>query len=133
MAHPVRWLIFGTLVLHLAAGPAYFRVMNWIKALIIDVTVTIVIIIAVTTEMEWARWAVIIYTPFMLLLKLVALLGGSLTRKFKKNVPEAPPWAYHILYLINVAAPALVQWWLIAAQWAAIWLLSYLEFRRSSD
>ena len=105
--------------------------MSLFKALIVDVVVTIVIIIAVLTEAAWARWAVIIYTPFMLLLKVLALVGGSLVRQFDKKVPEAPTWAYHLLYGINVAALAFAGWWLLAAGWAAIWIISYVEFRKS--
>jgi len=105
--------------------------MKLVKALIVDVIVTVVILLFVLTGAEAARWAVIIYTPFMLLLKLIALGAGSLTKQLKKNVPKAPEWAYHLLYAVNVVALAVHQSWLLSAMWLAIWILSYVESRRS--
>lgn len=104
--------------------------MNWLKSIILDLIVTALLITAVTTDLSWARWVVIIYTPFMLLLKVLALVGQSLIEQFKPRSPEAPAWAFHLLYAVNVAALACAQWWITAAEWAVIWLLSYIEHRR---
>ena len=106
--------------------------MNWLKTIIIDVLVTAVIVVAVVTDFAWARWAVVIYTPIMLVLKIVAVVGGSFTKQFKPRGPEAPAWAFHLLYAIDVVALSLATWWITAAQWVAIWALSYYQSRESS-
>lgn len=105
--------------------------MDWIKTIIIDLIVTAVIIVAVTTDLAWARWAVVIYTPIMLILKIVALVGGSFTKQFKPRGPEAPAWVLHLLYAANVVALGLASWWITAAQWLAIWIISYIEWRQA--
>lgn len=118
--------------LHFEPLRAYFEDMTWLKKVLVDLIVTAVILLAVITELAWARWAVIIYTPFMLLLKVLSIVGGSFTKQFEPRGPDAPAWAYHLLYAINVAALVVAQWWLLAGGWAAIWLLSYIQLRQSA-
>lgn len=108
--------------------------MDWIKHTLVDVAVTILIVLATTLDLEWARWGVLIYTPLMVILKIVALLGSRALGQLKRKGDGVPPWFYHVLYALNVAFSAgfavaggggnAHQWWVIAGGWALIWVLS---------
>lgn len=108
--------------------------MPWLKSVILDVLCTAVIAVAILLEPAWARWFVIIYTPFMLLMKLAALSVSRGTVKRSKTGKagqvEAPAAFFHVIYGINVALLALGRWWIMVAAWAAIWALSVLYARR---
>lgn len=102
--------------------------MPWFKHVWLDLAVTALIVAATVLQQGWAGWVVLVYTPFMLLLKVVAFTGGGLTRP---TTPANPPpdWFYHLLYAANVllllaAGRTWRLWWLYAGMWAAIWLLS---------
>ncbi len=96
--------------------------MKWLKNVLLDVAVTVVIVLAAAGQ-EWAMWVVWIYTPCMLLLKLGALtVRRPLVRT--KTMAEAPPWFYHLLYGLNVTALLVGGAWLWAGLWALIWVLS---------
>ncbi|MDX1430232.1 MAG: hypothetical protein R3282_08090 [Rhodothermales bacterium] len=104
--------------------------MAWLKETIIDVLVTICIALATLQDLEWARWVVWIYTPFMLLLKIGVYFGPTVVKRGKKEkTGGAPDWVFHLLYGANVVLLLAAQWWLVAAGWAAIWLISYLGNR----
>jgi len=108
--------------------------MDWIKHTLVDLAVTVLIILAVTLDLEWARWGVLIYTPLMVFLKIVALLGSQSLGQLKPKGDGVPVWFYHALYATNVAFSAgfafaggginAHQWWMIAGDWALIWVLS---------
>lgn len=98
--------------------------MPWIKHVLIDLAVTVVIIIATFTQQPWAVWAVLLYTPFMLLLKLIPLLAGSLVQQVKGPNNGVPDAFYHLLFALNLAALLYAGWWITAAQWGVIWVLS---------
>ncbi len=104
--------------------------MKWFKTIVVDLAVTALILVAVTLKPDWARGAVLVYTPFMLLLKVIAWVGQGAVKQLKPRAREAPAWMFHVLYAVNVAALAWAQWWWTAVQWAVIWLVSYLEHRR---
>lgn len=98
--------------------------MHWIKNALIDIAITVLIVLAVTLDLAWARWIVLIYTPLMLILKIVALLGSQTIGQLKRKDDDVPAWFYHALYAVNVIVPAIDGWWLVAGGWALIWLLS---------
>ncbi len=103
--------------------------MKWFKDVVIDVLVTICIGLAVWQHLEWAKWIVWIYTPFILLLKIGVYFGPTMRVKGKK-VAAVPNTVYHVLYAINVVMLLAAKWWLVAAGWAAVWLISFLAERR---
>lgn len=105
--------------------------MGWIKNVIIDIIVTIVIIVVTSNVLPaWADWIVLIYTPMMLLMKALALFGGIAKIKHKNPEEEPPAWFLHVLYAINTVALAYAGWYITAGQWAFIWLFSFIIDRR---
>lgn len=105
--------------------------MNWLKNVLIDLAVTALIAWAVFAEASWARWIILIYTPLMLLLKIVAAFSGTLAQLNRKSDAAPPGWFFHVLYLANVVLLAVGQWWMLVALWVAIWILSVIAERRS--
>lgn len=106
--------------------------MAWIKEVIIDVLVTLCIALATIQSVEWAKWVVWIYTPFILLLKVIAYFGPAVVKRAgRRGKQVAPDWIFHVLYAANVLLLAAFQWWIEGAGWAAIWLISYLAHRDS--
>lgn len=100
--------------------------MSWIRHAVVDLLVTILIVTATFGGQRWAAWAVWIYTPFMLLLRIGAI--GAKGPRRKSPVPEA---FYHLLFALNVLVPALhayrsgdMNWAWVAGAWVAIWALS---------
>lgn len=103
-----------------------------LKDALVDILVTIFIVVAVALHLEWARWILLVYTALMVILKLAALTSRGLRNlTTAQSKGGAPVWLYHILYLINVLALALAEWWWLFAGWGAIWILSVLVERRS--
>jgi hypothetical protein len=98
--------------------------MSWLKDAWIDVTVTIVIILATMADLEWARWAIRIYTPLMLVLWLSTYLRRYAQSKIKSKKTSVPPAVHHVLYGADVLFTAYDRWWWIAGCWALIWILS---------
>ncbi len=105
--------------------------MTWIKHVIVDILMVAVIALATLADVTAARWAVIIYTPLMLVLKVVALLGGSAIGQFKQSKDAPPPWFFHLVYIVSILLLALNTWWIMAAGWVAIWILSLLAEHRT--
>lgn len=105
--------------------------MSWLKNVIIDVLITVLIVLVTSNVLpEWANWIVLIYTPFMLALKALALFSGINKIKMQKPENSPPAWFFHVLYAINVAALVYGQWYITAGQWALIWLISFfIEMR----
>ena len=106
--------------------------MAWLKNVVVDILVTVVIILVTNNVLpEWADWIVVVYTPFMLVLKAITLFGGVKPIK-SKNAEENPPdWFLHVLYAINIAALAYAGWYITAGQWGLIWLFSFIIDKRS--
>ncbi len=108
--------------------------MSWLKDALVDIAVTVMIVLAAALDLPWARWMVLIYTPFMLIAKVLFFLGGHSISKMKQKVVAVPTWFFHLLYAINVtvaagyalagAGAATQHWWMIAGGWALIWILS---------
>ena len=104
--------------------------MNWIKNVLLDILVTVVIGIYAFTEPEWGYWVIIIYTPFMLLLKLMAVLSGASNPVKKKVEAAAPAWFFHLIYGVNLLLLLYANWWMMAVGWAGIWILSAVQESR---
>lgn len=98
--------------------------MGWIKDAWLDITVTIVIVLATFGDMEWARWIVMVYTPLMLVLWLSAYIRRYAKSKIKPKKTGVPPAVHHVLYGADVLITAFDRWWWVAGCWALIWFLS---------
>ncbi len=111
--------------------------MPWLKSVILDIVCTVLIAVAVTVSADWVggvRIFILIYTPLMLILKLAALgvkPGTLRAAGAKKRLDNAAPsMFFHVLYGANVLLLALGRWWIMAAAWAVIWVLSFVYDRR---
>ena len=109
--------------------------MSWIKNVVVDLAVTVAIVLAAMMSLSWAWWIVLIYTPFMLIMKIVVFLGSHSLGRLKQKGDGVPVWFYHALYAVNVTVAAgaalfaaganVHQWWMLAGGWALIWILSF--------
>ncbi len=100
--------------------------MNWIKNVVLDIAVTIVIAVWVFTRPEWAYWVIVIYTPLLLLLKLTTVSSG-LSKVAALAGDTTPNWFYHVVYASNVILLFIGEWWIVGAGWAIIWLMSMIQ------
>ncbi len=105
--------------------------MSWIKNVVVDLAVTLLIALVAAFGLYWAEVVVWIYTPLMLALKVFALFAGRLTALSKgRGAAEPPPWFFHVLYALNVVLLLIGARWLLAAGWAVIWALSAVQEAR---
>jgi len=104
--------------------------MTWIKNVIVDVIVTVIIALYVFSNAAWGYWVIIVYTPLMVLLKLGAVASG-VSKVVKQKPDETPNWFYHVLYALNFALLLYGAMWWPAAGWAAIWILSAVQASRT--
>ena len=105
--------------------------MKWLQSVLIDIAITVVILVATVLGPEWATWVVWIYTPFMVLMKVLAFFGSGMVGAFKPGQAAPPPWFLHLLYAVNTGALLVNSWWIWAAQWALIWILSFAAEARA--
>ncbi|HET6568157.1 MAG TPA: hypothetical protein VFG50_09345 [Rhodothermales bacterium] len=98
--------------------------MHWLKDVVIDIAITLVILAYALWQPQWAWWIVVVYSSLMLLLKGAALSSPLLTGMSTKKGQEVPFWFYHILYAVNVFALLTLRWYVMAGVWAAIWIMS---------
>ena len=98
--------------------------MKWLKDVVIDLIVTVLIAVAVFGGFAWALWVVWIYTPLMLVLKALAFFSVSLQTLTRKKSVAPPVWFFHLLYGTNVALLAYGRLWVLAGLWIAIWVFS---------
>ena len=97
--------------------------MNWLKEVVVDVIITIVLVgIFLFNKTEWVL-AFQIYTPILIFLKTLALLGSRVKHRLQGN---APPTFFHTLYAINVLVLIINGWWALSVQWMIVWFLSSL-------
>lgn len=98
--------------------------MSWLKDVIVDLIVTVVIIAAVLISNSWLSGLVWGYTGLLLLIKFSVLASDSML--MNKSKTEAPAWFSHMLYAINTVALLSFGWWYAGVGWALIWIISYL-------
>ena len=102
----------------------------WIRNVILELAVTLLIVVATIPEPAWARWIVMAYTILMLALKVIALLGRNVMKSVRPTNPDVPSWFWHVNYGVNVALLAVDAWWLVALGWFGIWILSFVFEQR---
>ena len=108
--------------------------MKWIKEVVLDIAITILIILAVTTEMPWLRMFIIAYTVIMVVLKIIAFSSSSFSPILRgRQRPTAPVWFIHLLYAVNVAFLLVFKWWIVAGLWVLIWIFSWLTERKTAS
>ena len=98
--------------------------MPWLKNVLVDLAVVALITAATVLDQRWAFVLVAIYTPLMLVLKVLPLLPGALPVKLPHAADTPPTWFYHALYVANVGLLATAQQWVLAGGWLLIWILS---------
>lgn len=96
----------------------------WVRHVILELAVTVVIALATIPDLAWARWLVIIYTILMLVLKATALVGRRTLISIRPTNPDVPGWFWHLNYAVNIGLLLADQWWLMATAWIVIWGLS---------
>lgn len=101
--------------------------MKWFREVLLDVAVTVIIILAVTLKISALKYIVFFYTVLMLLLKAIVFFDDSFLQLIKHRRSQAPIWFIHLLYGTNVLILGICGWWITSAQWAVIWLLSWLS------
>lgn len=99
--------------------------MNSVKAILVDICVTIFIAAAVWLHDPWMWWVIAVYTVLMLIAKGVALYSDGLLQRSQKNNNEKELFI-HILYALNIILLGFAHWWYLSALWILIWLFSYL-------
>lgn len=109
--------------------PASYVRTSGVKHAVVDILVTVLIVAAVTMDLDWARWIILIYTPLILVLKVIAVMGPNM-RVLKASPKEPPRWLLHVLYAVNVVALGIAAWWYLFAGWFAIWILSIVQDRK---
>jgi hypothetical protein len=108
--------------------------MKWLKNVVVDIMVSIVIIIAALSKIEWLTIVVVAYTVLMMVLKFLAVISDPFMKSVQKGkVPaiQAPLWFTSSLYALNVVVLLIFAWYYTAAQWVLIWLFSWIAFRKS--
>lgn len=97
--------------------------MAWFKEVVFDVLITLTLIsIFLFNKVEWIV-AFQIYTPILIFLKLLALMGSNVRKRLTGNAPES---FFHTLYAMNVLVLIMNAWWALAVQWLIVWLLSWI-------
>lgn len=104
--------------------------MTWIKTVLLDIIVTLLILLAVFTEIPVLDTIVVVYTPIMLALKLLEVFGAGLVNTLRSAAAEPPAWFVYLLYAINVVLLCVAGWWWTAGQWVLIAILSLISRQR---
>jgi len=108
--------------------------MKWVRNVIVDIVVGVVIIIAALSKIEWLAIVVIAYTVLMLVLKFLAVISDPFMKSVQKGkvtAIQAPLWFTSSLYAVNVVVLLAFGWYYTAAQWVVIWLFSWIAFKKS--
>ena len=104
------------------------KFMKWVKKVLLDIIITVVIVATLFFKIQFLKIFLFIYTPLMLIGRLLALSGMDIQKKTGVKVPD---WFFHGLYFINVTVLIVNQWWLLAGLWVIIWFLAFLYSKRS--
>ena len=105
--------------------------MNWLKHVVIDIAALAVIAIFTFAGGTWAWWVIAVYTPLLVVLKVLALSMGVSSAVKKKGGDEAPDWFFHLVYALSVLLLLQAQEYMFAGGWALIWMLSAIGQARS--
>lgn len=106
--------------------------MKWIREVIVDILVTLIIGLAVFTHLHWLHAVIMIYTGVVLLLRILTLLNAGVIASGKLIRSSVPLWFYHLDYGINILIFVIGEWWITAAAWAVIWALSFYYHRQNT-
>ncbi len=101
--------------------------MKLLKKIWIDLLVTIIIITSLFIHAPFIKYFLYIYTPLILIGRIIALTGLNLQKRISG---KAPNWLFHLLYAINVLILALNRWWILCILWLLIWILAYIYVAR---
>jgi hypothetical protein len=97
--------------------------MAWIREVVFDVLITLALIsIFLFNKVEWIV-AFQIYTPILIFLKLLALMGSNVRERL---TGDAPASFFHTLYSMNVLVLVMNAWWALAVQWMLVWFISWV-------
>jgi hypothetical protein len=97
--------------------------MRWLRLIVLDIVILVIIYLATIGEQQWARWFILFYTPLVVVMRILALRSRLLQRKVEAG-DEVPVWAYHLIYAASFSLCIWDQWWLVAVGWGAIWIMS---------
>ncbi len=101
--------------------------MRSLRHLVLDLLAVVLIAYAAFSHASWAYGAVGLYTGFVLLLKIAAILS----KLPAKRPDDAPPeGAYHALYAIGTVLLLVGQLYGLAAGWAILWVVDWYSARR---
>lgn len=106
--------------------------MLWVKSVILDLVMLGVAAAGALFAMEWAWWILAVYTPLMIVLKVVAVAGASFMSQVRGKENQPPPAFFHLLYGLMVVLMLIAAWWPLALGWVAIWGLSIAAERRAT-
>ena len=101
--------------------------MKWLKKVVLDIIITVIILSTLLIKTQYLKIFLFIYTPLMLIGRILAFTGLSVQKKAGSN---APNWFLHLLYAINVSVLALNGWWVLATLWLVIWILAFIYITR---
>lgn len=107
--------------------------MKWLKYVVVDIIVSMVIVVAVLLKIEWLTIVVIAYTVLMLILKFLAIVSDPFMKSVKTGKSEsiqAPLWFTSSLYAFNVMVLLTFAWYYTAVQWVLIWVFSWIAFKK---
>ena len=107
--------------------------MQWIKNIVWDLVVTVVVIVGVWFDYTVLYWIIAAYTALMVVTKALTAFTESWNQIIRKARNNTPDVVIHLIYAINLAILLYGKWWIVAGGWALVWLFSWLAQRRMSQ
>ena len=107
--------------------------MKWLKNILLDVLITLLILIAVVGDISWLLVIIIVYSALILLLRVAVLFNTDMMHTVYRRMYDTPSWPLHLLYAANVLILGIGGRLLVAGLWALIWLFSWLGERKSKS
>ncbi len=104
--------------------------MKIVRHAAIDIVMTLFILLVVLDQHRALLITLAVLTGLLLLIRLSVLGNTEMIKKLAKSQKNVPDWFYHLLNGLNVAFLLAGHMWLLAAGWAAIWLLSWMTLDR---
>lgn len=98
--------------------------MGWIREVIVDLIVNLVIVAAIWIDNDWFYGLILGYTLIMVLAKAAILFSDASQQLLSKAKSSAPDWFYRLSYLANMLILLYLGWWYAAAGWILIWIIS---------